>query len=887
MHATTSAAADDDALQIGHPALDPTARDEGDGVGTVVAEGRRRLAGKAWWAVGRTLFLPVALWATVAIRRNTTGDVEPWPPTAVLATWLLLLGGLLVRAGIVTAARRTLVARAQPPAAPPQAKTATRRANQHTERRGPGSSKTAGQPAVTLIPRVLIACSGGGIKSASFCIGALNALHRRGIYQRADSVYAVSGGGYAASAFALAASDSDNANPFGATSTELRTLRNRTNYLIASGRVKFNLYASVLFGMIHSLALVACIGGLSLWFVAASLRGLHLKPPESVDWRIPAGWDWYRLWAVPALGLVLSTLWPLLARSLNQKSSVPAAQEGVDNSTHPAAADRSAGTSGLKDLPIGIVAWSIVWIVCVPGLVLLTIAVHDLRLHWDAITSILSAKVTAALGLSGLGAVLALAGSTWKGLWRPRAPDSVWGTVITAFRKQVAPRLALTILTFMGLFGAASVLDHAFSATITDPSAHHWWGPASFWVPGSSFALIFVLMWLGGNTSSMYPFYRERLQYAYLDTPTGVRDPRLSELDSGGPKLHLLATANIEDVDLAPTGRHGLPFVFSRDAVGVTGFDTGNERFSPGHTLGPETFAKFRANVIDRRDRPVTLSQAMAVSAAAVAPLAGREAGMRPYRLLFALLNVRLGVWLPSPWWATAAATEENCALTRAQRWTAALERLVTHPKGGHLLEEALGEVSIYDPWLYVTDGGHFDNLGLVEALRDVITRRHRSDATTPGGAATGTSAPPDVVIVLDGSGDQEDRFPTMGRAMATARMDLNLDIRFDPQLMIRGDAPLPEKVWTSADVFTGEDERVSAVCRIIYLKCIMPRDVPWDLQTYAATHEGFPAQSSSLEIYDEFDFEAYRRLGEAVVAAAASDGALDRVPRDLTRAGG
>lgn len=49
---------------------------------------------------------------------------------------------------------------------------------------------------------VAICCSGGGIRSASFSMGALQALSARGIYQRASVVTAVSGGSYIAGAFA-------------------------------------------------------------------------------------------------------------------------------------------------------------------------------------------------------------------------------------------------------------------------------------------------------------------------------------------------------------------------------------------------------------------------------------------------------------------------------------------------------------------------------------------------------------------------------------------------------------------------------------------------------------------------------------------------------------
>lgn len=49
--------------------------------------------------------------------------------------------------------------------------------------------------------RLVICCSGGGIRSASFCLGALQLLTEKSIYDRASSVIGVSGGGYMAAAF--------------------------------------------------------------------------------------------------------------------------------------------------------------------------------------------------------------------------------------------------------------------------------------------------------------------------------------------------------------------------------------------------------------------------------------------------------------------------------------------------------------------------------------------------------------------------------------------------------------------------------------------------------------------------------------------------------------
>ena len=97
-----------------------------------------------------------------------------------------------------------------------------------------------------------------------------------------------------------------------------------------------------------------------------------------------------------------------------------------------------------------------------------------------------------------------------------------------------------------------------------------------------------------------------------------------------------------------------------------------------------------------------------------------------------------------------------------AERGRALLDR----PGPYRLLKEGIGKTSVTDRRLYITDGGHYDNLGLVEALR----RR------------------PATIIVLDASNDSENSFRALGEAVATARMDLDCEIEIDPAPMITTD---------------------------------------------------------------------------------------------------
>lgn len=74
--------------------------------------------------------------------------------------------------------------------------------------------------------QLVICCSGGGIRSASFCLGALQLLREKGLYDKASTVIGVSGGGYMAAAFHILRRTC--ADPFSPGSPELSRLRRQT-----------------------------------------------------------------------------------------------------------------------------------------------------------------------------------------------------------------------------------------------------------------------------------------------------------------------------------------------------------------------------------------------------------------------------------------------------------------------------------------------------------------------------------------------------------------------------------------------------------------------------------------------------------------------------------
>ena len=174
-------------------------------------------------------------------------------------------------------------------------------------------------------------------------------------------------------------------------------------------------------------------------------------------------------------------------------------------------------------------------------------------------------------------------------------------------------------------------------------------------------------------------------------------------------------------------------------------------------------------------------------------------------------------------------------------------------PTVGLLWSEAAGHLSYRETWMYMTDGGHYDNLGLVEALRRGA--RH--------------------IVVLDASGDQADTWFTLGGSIALARSDARVNVILDPTAMTKGGTglklgqvvhPFAYGTFSRAPGSPGLPDKGDIwVCKLGWWT-----EAPWDVLAYAQQHSTYPCDSTLEQLYDAAEFEAYHELGEAAVLAAA-----------------
>jgi patatin-like phospholipase len=241
--------------------------------------------------------------------------------------------------------------------------------------------------------------------------------------------------------------------------------------------------------------------------------------------------------------------------------------------------------------------------------------------------------------------------------------------------------------------------------------------------------------------------------------------------------------------------------------------------------------------------RAISLGTAMAVSGAAASPDMGYHSSP-VVRLLLTLFNARLGWWLGNP----GMAGQKTYA-------TAA-------PRSGvkTLLAEALG---LADPgYVYLSDGGHFESLGLYE----MVLRRCRR------------------IVVCDVTPDKECTFEHLGRAVRKIRVDLGVRIDFDGlPIYAKGKNDETGRYCAVATIHYPQIDGAPAVeGQLLYLKPAVYGREPRDILHYSNSKKDFPHEPAIDQWFSGSQFESYRMLGLYAVKQICGKGPAPRSLRDL-----
>lgn len=625
-----------------------------------------------------------------------------------------------------------------------------------------------------------LAFSGGGIRSATFNLGVLQALQAGGMMRRVDYLSSVSGGGYIASCYtwlrarlqALPQGGVFEARRSQHRGSVLDWLRRHGKYLVSHrGFSIWTLLASVLAAMFVNVLvlgppLLFAVYVLTLGWLPVSWPRWLMLPGAHV----PQGHHGY--WLLLAIGALCLAAFPLVA-------TLFAVVAGMPDDADTQRIDRLRVLMGrLIVYGIGLIVLGLIPVVATLG----EMTDHLLSMHYaHAIGKHASYLLPSIFGILSMLFGRRHGGNSGGRLVTIGLSLLVYGLLILCYLLTVHTDLLRSPI-FLGLVGLSIVL--AFTCDI--------------------------------NRVSIHAYYRARLSDAFLpnvgDDP--LPDPGNFDLRSLGPghgaPLHLINTTlnTTSSSNERLRSREGASFFFSPLYVGSwpTGFR--------------------RVDAYDECD--TALSSAFTTSGAAVDPDM-YVTRARALSFLMALLNIRLGYWALNPKFGRRRA--------RLRPWWWVFI-------GREMLGVGLDEKRRH---VHLSDGGGFENLGIYELIR----RRVR------------------YVIVTDAGADPQTTLSDLGRAIERVRVDFGAEIDLDAdRLYHQRDQSLAQQPYVLGSIRYAD----GGEGRILYIKPVLCAGLTADIYAYWRAHPSFPDQSTAEQFFDEAQFEAYRALGQQIVASLLGD---------------
>jgi hypothetical protein len=449
----------------------------------------------------------------------------------------------------------------------------------------------------------------------------------------------------------------------------------------------------------------------------------------------------------------------------------------------------------------------------------------------------------------GLGAFVSYVGVLAATLWRKKAFTSVEASVkketkavSAVLPNSMIQRLIIWIALLVLILAALLSCGWIASSGLDDS----WWAFAVV-VP-----LVVLATFLDQTSMSLHPFYRRRLASAFA-----VRRTDLGRNGSGRyPVAVPYPESEVTQLSRYARKRDGFPVVTFAASANLNGQDRSNPgRKSVSYTLGAEYVGGPQVGwvrsdfleEISRRTlkRDLTVEAAMAISGAAFASAMGAQT--RYYELFLTLANARLGAWLPNPYFVALKAAN-------LRDWT--VPGLPRIRRLSYFVCEIFGIHPTSSRMLLCTDGGHYENLGLVELLRRRCS----------------------LNFCFDASGSTRPLADTLAGAMKLAREELGVKIDSANlyQLIPGSGAPMtPEsqltnlnnRISASAVVITQvhypetEDQK-SMDATLIFAQADLTRDCPYEVLEYVQDDGAFPNDGTADQWFDCDHFDAYQELG-------------------------
>ena len=756
---------------------------------------------------------------------------------------------------------------------------------------------------------VALALSGGGIRSASFALGVVQALVNRGVFKAFDYLSTVSGGGYLGTALTwlkhqyedgferqlgsglkgdrTAELSATHATGAASGKTWLDYVRLHGNYLKPPSIGALSLVGVALRGLLFSLlvygvAAIALLTVLSQWQVLPSWNEL---PGTEHPWYSVERWvtafacllgfqvllyglaTWLtsvRSWVTTLGALALAVL---LAIRVRQMWAVGSQEEGYWVSHWPYA------------VPLCVAFAMSAALLCVAVVMSLrewrpreAKGSWGLSWHYRMRTTLqqwLGGTLGALAGLLVLWSIPAVYGVLFRfGLthesqaWLPSAVGAL-STVLAGAASigrvlsrrgaggEAAPSSML--MTGLEILVSAAVIYGILILAFAVQAGAFWFSSAPLSMrAGLACAAGSLALGLLCNVNyvSLGRVYRDRLMEMFMPNKTAIQSTQWEKATEA-------ESAKLADVvDVRPFHLVNCNVVMvdaKRDSFRGRGGDS--------FVLSPLYSGSSATGWVDSHfigGRGLPLATAMATSGAAANPDAGvAGSGITRNRLVSFLMwffNVRLGYWIRNP---GASWMGRVVAFGPPNFWFPGLWQGLL----GRRLQERAAFVEL-------TDGGHFDNTALYELLR----RRVK------------------VIVLSEAGADPDYKMEDIANAIERSRVDFGIHIRFDvPGFEIGKIRPdeksgFAERGFAIATIYypaltaTVDAGAPKAASQkkgyLLYLQATKIAAVAGrvDIDAYARSHLAFPNESTADQFFDEDQLEAYRELGMEVAEQAMDE---------------
>jgi Patatin-like phospholipase len=357
--------------------------------------------------------------------------------------------------------------------------------------------------------------------------------------------------------------------------------------------------------------------------------------------------------------------------------------------------------------------------------------------------------------------------------------------------------------------------------------------------------LLAILGWIFGrvintNRFSLHYYWRNRMMRAYLGVSRHTEDrektrDKFTDFDQEDDvQMYELKQKPLHVVNVALNLAGGSKLEWQdRKAESFT--------ISPLHS--GSYWLGYRSSRYYGGNDGISLATSVAISGAAASPNMGYMMTSPFIRFIMALFNVRLGFWLGNPGVAGSGSSSTFNQTT--------FDRDSPTQSVRPIFAEALGLTNDHSPYVYLSDGGHFDNFGLYE----MILRRCR------------------FIVVSDASTDPEYTFESLAYSIRQIRVDFGIPIEMDK--MHFGKEPTEKNKYCATGKIryscvdrpqgsTDSEDDYDGV--LIYIKPSLDDGEPADVANYHKAHTAFPQDTIVDQWFSESQFESYRMLGSHMI---------------------